>query len=93
VLGGSEGQLAGVHWLLVEFDPGAALTLDLLLDPHEDFRINGLRACVASEKAIADGGEQEQRAGRNDQQDRETEHILREEHQAENVELALDDIQ
>jgi hypothetical protein len=93
VLGCLDPQLAAVHRLLVELDPGVALAFDLLLDPREDFRINGLRAGIAAEQAAADRCEQEQRIGGNDQQDGQVEHILRPEHQAEDVELALDEIE
>ena len=84
-----QADLARGHWPLVELHACRAIPLNLVLDPHEDFGIHRLRAGVTAEQAAGNGGEQEQRIGRDDQQQREIENILRPQDQAKQIELAL----
>src|SRR5574343_467812 len=93
VLGRPEAQLAGVERRLVELDPGVALALDPVFDPHENLRIDRLRTGVAAEQPAGDGGDQEQCVGRDDEQGGQVDDVLRPEDDAENVELALDQVE
>jgi hypothetical protein len=92
-LGRLDRKLATTHRRLVELHALGTVTLDLLLDPHEDLGIDRLRAGVATPQAPCDRGEEEQRIGTDDQQDRQEEHVLRPENPVEDVKLALDDIE
>ena len=89
MLGRLESELARGHRLGIELHARISAAFDLLLDPHEDLGVDGLRASIAAEQAPADGGEQEQGVGGDDKEDRQVKDILRPEDQAENVKLAL----
>jgi hypothetical protein len=93
VLGGLERELARRHRRRVEPHARGAVAFDFLLDPHEHLRVHGLRAGVAAPQPPRHGGEQEQRQRRDDQQDREVDDVLRKEDQAEDVELAVRDVE
>ena len=93
VFAGLDAQLARAHRLPVELDAGVTLAFDLLLYPHEDFRVDGLWTGITTEQATADCGKEEQGVGRDDQQDCEIDHVLWPEDQAENIELAFDQIE
>ncbi len=88
-----DDQLLERHRRLVEAHARQALALDLALDPQEDLGVDGLRAGVAAPQAAGDRGEQEQRVGGDDQQHRQVDHVLRPEHQPEDVELARGDVE
>src|SRR5512139_4028936 len=90
MLYGLQTELAGRHWRLVQLHPGRTVTFDPVLDPHEYFCVYRLRAGVATEQPPGNGGEQKQRIGGNDQEQREIENILRPQNQAEQIKLALD---
>ena len=77
----------------VETDPREALALDLAFDPQEHVRVDRLRARVAAPEAAGDGSEQEQRKCGDDQERRQVDHVLRPEHQPEDVELAGGDFE
>ncbi len=72
---------------------GVAVALDLVLDPHEHLGIDRLRAGVAAEQSAGDRGDEEQRVGGDNEQGGQVDHVLRPEHGAENVELALDEVE
>ena len=82
-------ELAWRHRRLVQFHALVAITLDLLLDPHENLGIHRLRTRIAAPKPPSDGCEEEQGIGRDDQQDCEKENVLRPEDPAKYVELAF----
>jgi hypothetical protein len=77
VLGRAQPELPRAHRRRIELDSGVALAFDLLLDPGEYFRVHRLRAGVSAPQAPANGGKEEQRIGRNDQQDGKEKHVLR----------------
>src|SRR5574343_1091005 len=93
MLGTLDAQLAGVERRLVELDAGAAVAFDPVFHPHENLRVDRLRAGVAAEQPAGDGGDQEQRVGRDDQQGGEVDDVLRPENDPEDVELAFDQVQ
>ena len=73
---------------LVQTHAGAAITLDLGLEPEEDLGVDRLRAGVAAPEAPRHGRKQEQRQRGNDQNAGQVDEVLRVQHQAEDVELA-----
>jgi hypothetical protein len=93
VLGRLARELAGTPGRGIQLHARDAVALEAFLHPHEDLGVDGLRAGIAAEQTPGHGGEQEQGEGRDDQQDGEIEDVLRPEHQAEDVELALDDVE
>ena len=88
MLGDLQPRLVPGPGRLVQADAGHAVAFDLALDPHEDLGVDGLRTGVAAEQPAGHGGEQEQRQRRDHQQHRQVDHVLRPQHQAEQVELA-----
>jgi len=93
VLGALDADLAGIERRLVELDAGVAVAFDPVLDPHEQLGVHRLRAGVAAEQPPGDGGDEEQRVGGNDEEGGQVDDILRPEHGAENIELALDEVE
>ena len=73
---------------LVQPHAQGAVTLDLALDPHEYLAVHRLRTGVAAPQPPGDCGEEEQGQGRNHEQAREVDEVLRVEHQPEDVEAA-----
>src|SRR5690606_21923684 len=86
VLGRLDAQLAKAPGCLIKTDAGEAIAFDLALDPHEDFGIDSLRACITAEQPPREGGEEKQRKGGQHQQDGEIDDVLRPKHHAEDVE-------
>ena len=93
VLGAAQRELAAAQRCLVELHAGVAVAFDQVLDPHVHLGVHRLRAGVAAEQAPGDGGDQEQRVSRDDQQRSEVDHVLRPEDHAEDVELAFDQVE
>jgi len=81
-------QLARAPRRFVQADARNAVAFDAALDPHEDFGIDRLRAGIAAEQPTGDGREQEQRQRADHQQHGQVHHVLRPQHQPEQVELA-----
>jgi hypothetical protein len=86
-------KLARIHRLRVELHSRRTFALDLAFDPHQYLGVDRLRTGVAAEESPAHGGDQEQSIGGNHQQNRQIDDVLRPEDQAENVELAFDDME
>ena len=77
----------------VEPQPGAAVTLHLVFDPHEQLGVDRLRAGEAAPEPAGDGGEQEQRQRADHQQGGEVDEVLRVQHQPEEVEAACAEVE
>ena len=86
VLAAAAQQLVRAPRRPVEPDARRAVTLQVVLDPHEDLGVDGLRAGVAAPEPAGDRGEQEQAVGREDEQPRQVDEVLRVQHQVEDVE-------
>ena len=93
VLGGLQPELARVERRGVEFHALVAVALDDLLNPQEDLGIDGLRARVSAPEPAGHGGEEEQRQRGDDEQRGQVDEVLRPEDEAEDVELAMDEIE
>jgi hypothetical protein len=79
--------------LLVQSHARVAIAFHHPLDPQEDLGVHGLRTGIAAPQASGHRGEEKQRQGADDEQDREVDDVLRPEHQAEQVELAVGDVE
>ena len=84
-----ETELARRHRRFVQLHPRRTIAFDPVLDPHEYFCIYRLRAGVATEQPPGNGSEQEQGVGRDNQEQRKVENVLRPKNQAKQIELAL----
>ncbi len=93
MLGRLQAQLARAPAFAVEPDARDAVALDLALDPQEDLGVDRLRTGIAAEQPSGDRGEQEQRQRRDHQQYRQVDHVLRPQHQAEQIELARAEVE
>mmetsp|Transcript_61804 Transcript_61804/g.146224 ORF Transcript_61804/g.146224 Transcript_61804/m.146224 type:complete len:709 (-) Transcript_61804:2222-4348(-) len=86
LLAGLAPELVEGPGRLVQPQPRIAVALEPVLHAHEDLGVDRLRAGVAAPQPTRDRREQEQRIGRDHQQGRQVDEVLRVEHQAENVE-------
>ncbi len=93
VLGGLGTQLAPRPRRLVQLHLLGTPPLDPALHPQEHLRPNGLGTGVAAPQASRQGSEEEQRQGRDDEQQRQVEEVLGPEGQPEYVELARGQIE
>jgi hypothetical protein len=93
MLRSAQPQFAGIHRRRIEFHAGRTVAFDAPLYPHEYFRVDRLRARIAAPDASGDGGHKKETQRTDDQQQGQIDHILRPEHEPENVELALKQIE